>query len=137
MCQPDSIMPNSQPENDDVERQWFGRSTGGFDYQRLIEQSVPAIVVGAFVIFANIKVSEYQVNQLRSDMDRTAAVTAKSQADMAALQVQQAAQSERLTSISQQIASFLGQQVTVNAAMDARLTFLERSSYMNGHGMSK
>jgi len=119
------------------ERGLFARTAGGFDFQRLLEQSIPAIVVGAFVIFANLKVSEYQVNQLRADMDRTAAVTAKSQADMSALQVQQAAQSERLTSISQQIASFLGQQVAVNAAMDARMTFLERSTYMNGRGMMK
>ena len=129
---------NDQEERETVgDRGLFARTAGGFDFQRLLEQSIPAIIVGAFVIFANLKVSEYQVNQLRADMDRTAAITAKSQADMAAVQMQQAVQSEKLTSISAQMASFLGQQVAVNAAMDARMTFLERSTYMNGHGAMK
>lgn len=120
-----------------MERQWFGRTAGGFDFQRLLEQSIPAIVVGAFVIFANVKVSAYQMEEMQKKMDITAAATAKSQADMATVQMQQAVQSEKLTAISAQMASFLGQQVSVNAAMDARLTFIERSTYMNGHGMMK
>ena len=110
-----------------TKRPLFHIRGGGFDVSRMIEQLIPAVVIGAIVIFANAKVTEYQVSEMRKEIDRTAATTFTQQQQLGM-------QSEKLATIAAQMTAFLGQQIAVNTAMDARLTFIERQSYMGmGH----
>ncbi len=98
----------------------FHSRSGGIDFARLFEQLIPTVIIGALVIYANSKVTEYQVTDLRRDLDRAAA----SARDYANNQQQQ---SEKLAAITAQITAFLGQQTQLNTSMDARMTYLERS----------
>ena len=86
---------------------------------RLVEQLVPAIVIGAIVVFANYKVTEAQVGDLRGEVSQAQTETIKQQG-----QIQ--SQAEKLAGITAQISAFLGQQVQMNSAMDARVTYIER-----------
>ncbi len=98
----------------------FHTRNGGLDFARLFEQLIPSVIIGGLVIYANSKVTEYQVMDLRRDMDR-AALTARDYA------INQQTQSKELAAITAQITAFLGQQTQLNTAMDARMTYLERS----------
>lgn len=107
---------------DDGRRHLYHTTGGDLDLSRLIEQLIPAVVIGAFVVFANFKVTSGQVDDLRNDM-HDAQVAATHQQE----QIQ--AQAEKLAGISAQIATLLSQQVAMNTSTDARLTFLERERY--------
>ncbi len=98
----------------------FHTRNGGLDFARLFEQLIPSVIIGGLVIYANSKVTEYQVMDLRRDMDR-AALTARDYA------INQQTQSKELAAITAQITAFLGQQTQLNTAMDARMTYLERT----------
>jgi len=98
----------------------FHSRTGGIDFARLFEQLIPTCIIGALVIYANSKVTEYQVMDLRRDLDR-AAITAREYA------TNQQLQSEKLAAITAQITAFLGQQTQLNSTMDGRMTYLERA----------
>ncbi len=98
----------------------FHSRSGSFDFSRLFEQLIPTVIIGGLVIWANSKVTEYQVLDLRRDMDR-AAIIARDYAN------NQQMQSEKLAAITAQITAFLGQQTQLNSTMDARMTYIERS----------
>lgn len=103
-----------------VQRSLFHRVGGGIDFSRLTEQMIPTILMGLVVIYANSKVTEYQIADIRKDMVRAEASDVQKQAWLQA-------QSEKLAGISAQMAGFLAQQTQLNAAMDARLTYVERA----------
>ena len=111
-------------------RQMFHTSNGGVDFARLVEQLVPSLMIGVLVVYANFKVMQTQVEDLRKELDRAA------QSDVARQQQIQA-QSEKLAGITAQITAFLGQQVTINTSMDARLTYIERLRLESGLGRTK
>lgn len=119
-----------QDMHNDGKRSLFSRATGGIDYQRLIEQMIPAVIVGTFIAFANAKVTEYQVGELTKKIDTTETETRTTQSQLVTQTILAAQQSERLTSIAAQMSLYLGQQTTINTAIDARLTFMERQSYL-------
>lgn len=100
-------------------RSLFHTRLGGFDLSRLLEQLIPAVIIGAVVIYATSKVMEYQIGILQRDMDRSTAVVQQTQ-------TQSQQQSEKLAAITAQIAAYLGQQTALNSAIDARVTYLER-----------
>jgi uncharacterized protein (DUF2062 family) len=50
---------NMEPA-DDQPRKLF-RNANGFDFQRLVEQALPSVVIGAIVVYANFRVLETQV----------------------------------------------------------------------------
>lgn len=91
-----------------------------FNLTRVIESLVPTVIVGGLVIFANFKVMQYQVDDIRKELDRASIVEA-------AGQTQRREQSEKLVGIAAQMTSYLSQQTTLNAQMDARITYLERA----------
>ena len=90
------------------------------DIPRLVEQLIPAIIMGGIVIFANFKVTASQVDDLRQVMRDDQIVNARQQEQLQA-------QGEKLASITAQITTFLGQQVQINQAIDARMTYIERT----------
>lgn len=116
-------------EDDDGKRPLFHKRMGGFDLQRLFEQLLPNILIGAIVVFANLKVIEYQVSEMRREIDTTTKTTANQQMQLAAV-------SEKLATVAAQMTAFLGQQVLANATTDARMTFMEHN-YMNGAAGAK
>jgi hypothetical protein len=110
---------NMEPA-DDQPRKLF-RNANGFDFQRLVEQALPSVVIGAIVVYANFRVLEAQVASIREEMARQASEVRVSTAA-------QSNTSERLTAVSERVASFLGQQVQFNSSVDSRITYLERSN---------
>ncbi len=94
-------------------RQLFHKKSGGIDLSRLFEQLLPTLIVGAFVVYANYRVMEGQVADIRMRVDKT--------------EEKVSGQNEKLIALNAQIAAYLGQQTQLNAAMDARMTYLERS----------
>lgn len=127
---------DSQPD-DEVKRNLFTRVTGGIDFQRLFEQLIPAIIVGAFVAFANAKVTESEVGELTKKIDATTADTRVQQAQLAAQAVMSAAQQERLTAIAEKMTSYIGQQTAINANINDRLTYIERDHSSQPNGMMR
>lgn len=99
--------------------------SGHFQFSRVIEQLIPSVIIGCLVVFANLKVTENQVADIRKELDRVA-ITEQARQQ----QLQQ--QSERLVGITAQLTAFLGQQVNINSAIDARLTYIERSQTVAG-----
>jgi hypothetical protein len=110
---------NMEPTGDQP-RKLF-RNASGFDFQRLLEQSLPSIIIGAIVVYANFRVLETQVASLREEMARQAS-------DVRISTAAQQNTSERLTAVTERVASFLGQQVQFNGSVDSRITYLERSN---------
>ena len=102
------------------QRTLFHRLGGGFDIARLVEQMIPTIVMGIIVIYANSLVSSAQISTLKEQANRTDGVLATLQSGLNSTNVETAR-------LNAQVVAFLGQQVSLNAAMDARLTYLERA----------
>jgi len=101
-------------------RSLFHTLGGGFDFSRLIEQMIPTVVMGIVIIYANSLVSSSQISGLKEQANRTDAVLSVLQNGLNSTNVETAR-------LNAQVVAFLGQQVALNAAMDARLTYLERS----------
>lgn len=102
-----------------------------FNLIRLFESLVPTVIVGLVVVYANFRVMQYQVDDIRKELDRAAVVDAGRQVQFREesdkRQTQLREQSEKLVGISAQMSSYLAQQTTLNAQMDARLTYVERA----------
>lgn len=111
--------PANPVQEDAPKRQLFHTTGGAVDVSRLVEQAIPAVIVGAFVILANSKVTESQVGDLRADLREAQQVASEQQKQIAS-------QSEKLAGITAQIATFLGQQVQINSTMESRITYIER-----------
>lgn len=92
---------------------------GGVDFSRLMEQLIPTVAVGAFVLYGNAQIVSNQVAELRKDMDRTVQY-------QQSLQIQNNSQSLELTRIAAQLTAFVEQQNKLNSTMDSRMTYLER-----------
>lgn len=99
--------------NDDDERPLFKKSHGGgFDWQRMVEQAVPGLIIGAVVIYANNLVTQNQVSDLRSDMKQTIE--------------RYNSYNIQFATLNAQVATYLQQQGQFNSQMDARMTYIER-----------
>lgn len=85
---------------------------GGVDLARLFEQLLPTIVVGLIVIYANSLVTKSQVEDVRVEVRE--------------LKDKYSLNNDKLIVLNERIASYLERQNTLNAAMDARMTYLER-----------
>jgi len=101
-------------------RALFHNILGGFDFSRLLEQLIPTAAVGVIVMYGNSLISSYQVSNLKEQFDHSEVARVSMQAQLQSTNVE-------LAKLNAQVVAFLGQQVTMNAAMDARLTYLERS----------
>jgi precorrin-4 methylase len=101
-------------------RSLFHTLGGGIDISRLVEQMIPTVVMGIVVIYANSLVSSAQISTLKDQANRTDSVLSVLQAGLNSTNVETAR-------LNAQVVAFLGQQVALNAAMDARLTYLERA----------
>lgn len=101
-------------------RQLFHTMRGGFDLSRLVEQMIPTVLMGIVVIYANSLVTAVQINTLKEQVTHSDDARVSLQANLQQTNVE-------LAKLNAQVVAFLGQQVTMNAGMDARLTYLERS----------
>lgn len=111
--------PKKVTESEDPHRNLFHNKEGGLELSRLVEQLIPSIVIGVIVTFANFKVIESQVGDLRKELERASLADVERQR-----QLQN--QSEKLAGLNAQISGFLSQQVAVNAGLDARMIYMER-----------
>ncbi len=93
---------------------------GHVDFSRLVEQSIPTLVMGVIVIYANSLVSGAQIINLKEQVE-------KGEAARIAIFTQLQATNVELAKLNAQVVAFLGQQNSLNAAMDARLTYIERA----------
>ena len=101
-------------------RTLFHTVRGAIDFSRLFEQMIPTVLMGLIVIYGNSLVSGSQVANLKEQFDHSEAARASMQTQLQSANIEMA-------KLNAQVVAFLGQQVTLNAAMDARLTYLERS----------
>jgi len=106
-------------------RSLFHTLGGGFDISRLIEQMIPTVLMGIVVIYANSLVSSAQINNLKEQVTHSDEARVSMQTNLQQTNVE-------LAKLNAQVVAFLGQQVTMNAAMDARVTYLERSRENGG-----
>jgi len=105
--------PDAGPTDGNGEaRRLFHRTAGGIDFARLLEQLIPSIIIGLIVIYANSLVMQNQVSELKLRQDR--------------IEDKVTSQNEKLIALNAQVAAYLGQQTQLNAAVDARMTYLER-----------
>lgn len=102
-----------EPDAETEHRKLFHNTRGGgIDLARLVEQLIPAILMGALVIYANLQVTRAQVDDVRQEVRE--------------LKGSYYVQNDKLIALNAQVAAYLGQQTQLNAAMDARLTYIER-----------
>jgi hypothetical protein len=112
--------PEMATRKQEPHRRLFHTFGGGLDLSRLVEQLIPAVVIGGIVIYANTMVTSNQVGDLKAAIARSDATTKEQQQKLDT-------QSEKLAAISAQLTAFLGQQLQLNTSIDARMTYLERS----------
>lgn len=105
-------------EDSEVHRRLFHTMGGRFDIARLIEQLIPTLIAAVLVAWVNLSVTQSQVGDMRIEMRE--------------LRGKVGDQNEKLIALNAQVAAYLGQQTQLNAAMDARLTYLERASRDTG-----
>lgn len=98
---------------DEQHRRWFHTTNGSFDLVRLVENLVPAAIIGMIVIYSNSIVTQSQVRELSTRLERT--------------EDKVTSQNERLIGLNAQVTAYLGQQTQLNVQMDARMTYLERA----------
>ena len=92
---------------------------GHFDLSRLLEHAIPVIIMGAVTIYGNSVISGVQISNLKEQIDRSESARVNLQNSLQNTNVEMA-------KLNAQVVAFLGQQVTMNATMDARVTYLER-----------
>lgn len=119
-------------EGDPVEthRRAFRSWSGGFDFARVIENITPTAIVGAVVIFANVWVSQImsqrQIDEVRSSIQMTNHQVSRLEEKVSSQSDKLTVQNEKLIALNAQVAAYLGQQTQLNAAIDARMTYIER-----------
>ena len=97
---------------------------------RLFEHAIPVVFMGAVTIWGNSIISGVQIANLKEQVDRS---------ESARITMQNSVQNTNveMAKLNAQVVAFLGQQVTMNAAMDARVTYLERTERMNNQGIHR
>lgn len=110
----------TRPKQTSLGRRLFHDQTGNIDFSRMLEQLIPSIAIGAIVIYANNIVTQYQVSDLRTDV-------ASIKQDLRSNSVAMSTQNNEIVRLQAAMTAYLGQQTQLNAAMDARLTYLERA----------
>jgi hypothetical protein len=113
---PKPQMATSRP----VERKLFHNREGQVDFQRMLEQLIPSVLIGAVVVYANNLVTQSQVADLRADV-------AIIKSELRGTNSTMSTQNNDIVRLQSSMTAYLGQQTTLNAAMDARLTYLERA----------
>lgn len=113
-------MSTTEDEPVQQQRRAFHTWGGNVDFSRILENLAPTVIVGLIVIYANSKVTQTQVDDIKRDVS--------SLKDQLTSQNEKLTnQNEKLITLNAQVAAYLGQQTQLNAATDARLTYLERA----------
>lgn len=110
-----------------MERKLFHDMAGRIDMSRLLEHAIPVAFMGAITIWGNSIISGVQIANLKEQVDRTESARVTLQSSVQNTNIEMA-------KLNAQVVAFLGQQVTMNAAMDARVTYLERNERLITNG---
>lgn len=105
---------------DDTDRKLFHNRQGNLDISRLVEQLIPLAIVGGVVVYANSLVTQSQVGESKTRIEAL-------ERELREVRSEQRTTNATVVGLLAKIDAYLGQQTTLNQAMDQRILFLERS----------
>lgn len=118
-------MTNHHESTDESTRGMFRNVDGRIQVGRIMENIIPGLVIGCFVVFATFKVMESDVNALKSGQLSQAKTLDDIGKELKSTVAQAAADRSEIVKLQAQMTAYVGQQVSMNQSMDTRMARIE------------